>query len=178
MKNLSLIAAILFTIVLCSCGSKKEKTEETDLMEEEVIAQDSTTSYEDFLSTGLTDESDVIDSSKSDKMVLPDSSKEVRIDPPVNNKTITQPKKDEPKQVTKPNEKRYYIVAGSFKKYSNAQNLFNYFKKRGYSPLILPKMDGYNRVAIVSYSKEADARQALSKLRIEYNDLTFWLYSW
>ncbi len=82
------------------------------------------------------------------------------------------------KESPKTHEQRFYIVVGSFKKYSNAQNLNAYFKTKGYKPIILPKANGYNRVAILSFPGEAEARTKIQKLRVEHNDLTFWIYKW
>jgi cell division protein FtsN len=198
MRNPILIAAIFFTLIFVSCGNKKENTEDVQNTDSEMVDQtlDTSSNYGNIISNGLSDESGIIDSSKKEPMVYISPSKEIQIDPPVdnksvNNKTISEPVKEEPvkeknikektvkeKAVVKSHEKRFYVVAGSFKKYSNAHNLFELFKKKGYTPLILPKNGGYNRVAIVSYSQESEARKALKKVRAEHGDITFWLYKW
>jgi hypothetical protein len=179
MKYLNLIIAVSFALVMISCGAKKEKTDELSSPDSEIIDEtlDTNVSYEEFVADGFSDETSMIDSSNKEKMVYIDQSNEIQIDPPVENKKV-EPVKEEPKKIEKAHETRYYVVAGSFKKYSNAQVLFDFFKKKGYQPLILPKVEGYNRVAIVSYSQESEARKALTKLRVDNNDITFWLYKW
>ncbi|MCF6241338.1 MAG: SPOR domain-containing protein, partial [Bacteroidales bacterium] len=82
------------------------------------------------------------------------------------------------KEEPKVHQEKFYIVVGSFKKFSNAQNLSNYFEKEGYKPMILPKVNGYNRVAIMSYVEKANAQKAVKRAREKYNDLTFWIYKW
>ena len=181
MRNFILVAGIFLTLVFFACGNKKETTENVDDTDSGVIDEtlDTSNTYGSIISDGLSDESGIIDSSKKEPMVYIDKSNEIQVDPPVTNKEnvkITETVKEEPK--VKTHEKRFYVVAGSFKKYSNAQNLYDLFKKKGYQPLILPKMSGYNRVAIVSYSQEKEARKALSKLRTENGDITFWLFKW
>jgi cell division protein FtsN len=184
MRNSILVAAIFFTLIFVSCGNKKETTEEKTESDSELVDKSADTSkngFADVISDGFSDESGIIDSSKNQQMVYNSPTKEEQVDPPVEKKTISEPVKEEPKHeksTVKAHETRFYVVAGSFKKYSNAHNLFDLFKKKGYKPLILPKNGGYNRVAIVSYSKESDARKALKKVRGEHTDITFWLYKW
>jgi cell division protein FtsN len=162
---------------MISCGAKKEKTDDLDSTNNEILdgSLDTNVSYEEFVADGLDEDTTYIDTSKTEKMVYISPSKEVQVDPPVETKKELVPVK---KEDVKTHEIRYYVVTGSFKSYSNAKNLSNYFQKKGYHPLILPKVNEYNRVAIVSYSNEADARKSIQKLRTEHNDLTFWLYKW
>jgi cell division protein FtsN len=180
MKHLSLIATLFIALILFSCGAKDEKTEELSSDDNGIVDEtlDTNTSYEEFVADGFSEDLNPVDTSKSEKMVYIDPSKEIQIDPPIEKKEEVVPVKELPKETVKTHETRFYVVAGSFKKYSNAQNLFNYFKKKGYSPLILPKVNGYNRVAIISYTSENQARASVKKLRTEHNDLTFWLYKW
>jgi len=195
MKQLSLIAILVIAIVYSSCGKKEEKKEnladqDTSIIDATLDTSQNYASYEEFVSDGAENGLVPVDSTKKTDMVYIDPSNEIQIDPPVDKSkvVITEPKKEVKKEVkkekvveketVKTHEKRFYIVVGSFKKYSNAQNLNGYFKTKGYSPLILPKADGYNRVAISSYLAEAEARKAIQKLRVENNDLTFWLYKW
>jgi cell division protein FtsN len=195
MRNLSLILVIFFSLFIIACGNKKESTEELETADNEIIegtvGDDTSNVNNGIISDNFTDESGIIDSSKNEPIVYTDASKEMQVDPPVNNKTVSEPIKEKPivevkniekknieKPVVKTHETKFYIVAGSFKKYSNAQNLFDLFKNKGYAPLILPKSNGYNRVAIVSYMQEKEARKALSQLRSTHNDITFWLFKW
>jgi cell division protein FtsN len=195
MRNLSLILVIFFSLFIIACGNKKENTEELEIADNEIIEgtvdDDTSNANNAIISDNFTDESGIIDSSKKEQIVYTDASKEMQVDPPVNDKAVTEPIKEKPivevkniekknieKPVVKAHETKFYIVAGSFKKYSNAQNLFDLFKNKGYAPLILPKSDGYNRVAIVSYMQENEARKALTHLRSAHNDITFWLFKW
>jgi hypothetical protein len=206
MKNISLIATLVIAIIISSCGKKEEKKEslkkDNEIIDANLDTSQNYASYEEFVSDGSDNGITKVDTTKKSDMVYIDPSKEIQIDPPIDNtkevkkETKKEPKKEvkkEPKkevkkevkkdkvvekESTKSHELRYYIVVGSFKKYSNAQNLNAYFTTKGYSPIILPKANQYNRVAISSYSKESEARAAIQKLRVEHNDLTFWLYKW
>jgi len=180
MKILNLLTVLIFFLVLISCGAKKEKTDDLDSTNAETSEGiiDTNVSYEEFVADGLGEDTTYLETSETDKMVYISPSKEVQVDPPVEENKEVKPIKKETKEEVKSHEIRYYVVAGSFKSYSNAKNLSNFFQKKGYHPLILPKVSEYNRVAIVSYSAEADARKSIEKLRKEHNDLTFWLYKW
>lgn len=80
-------------------------------------------------------------------------------------------------EIKKSATKRYYIIGGSFKEFNNAENMDAFFKKEGYKSLVLAKVAGYNRVAVSSYLEEANARNAIKKLRTKYTDkkIEFWL---
>ena len=186
MKYISLIVAFFFAVLFSACGAKEEKTEQNDANTEVVDETPDSLAYggdNEFI-----DESDndfnPVDSTAN--MVMPDENTEMT---QVNEQEETKPAiieesktevKEEPikKEEPKVHEARFYVVVGSFKKYSNAQNLKNYFEKEGYMPMILPKVNEYNRVAIASYVEKANAKKAVTHLRNKYNDLTFWIYKW
>ncbi len=185
MKHISLLIAILMTIFFSSCGGKEETTED-NIMDTEIIDETADTSaYLDDIEF-VSDESDAeinpVDSTLQEDLDYPDNTTELLVDPPVEEKeeTVAEEIKETPVIVKeeKVHQKRFYVVVGSFTKYTNAQNLNNYFEQKGYHPMILPKVNGYNRVAISSYIEKANAKKAVTKLRVEYNDLTFWIYQW
>ncbi len=195
MKQISLIAILIIAIVIGSCGNKEEKKEslkDNEIVDATIDTSQNYASYEEFVSDGSEDGLTLVDTSKKVEMVYVEPINEIQIDPPMDNtkevkKEVTKEpikevkkevKKEVVKETPKTHEQRFYIVVGSFKNYSNAQNLNAYFKKKGYSPLILPKANGYNRVAILSFPGEAEARKSIQKLRLEHNDLTFWIYRW
>lgn len=193
---------VLIALIVISCGKKEEKKEaladkDNQIVDATIDTSQNYASYEEFVADGTDQSFGTADTSKKNDMVFVDPSDEIQIDPPVvsenKDNTKKEVKKETPKdntkkevkkenvnvkETTKNHESRFYIVVGSFKKYSNAQNLNAYFKTKGYSPIILPKENGYNRVAINSYVKEDEARVAIKKLRTEHNDLTFWIYKW
>ena len=185
MKNISLIVVILMAIAFSSCGGKEETTEENNMDTEIIDETADTSAYLDDIEF-VSDESDAeinpVDSTLQENLDYPDNTTELLVDPPVEEKEeiVVEEVKETPVVVKeeKVHQKRYYVVVGSFTKYTNAQNLNNYFEKKGYHPMILPKVNGYNRVAISSYIEKANAKKAVTKLRTEYNDLTFWIYQW
>lgn len=170
MKYTKLFVVALVTVVLVACGAKEEKKEPKSNQEnEEVVTSDeNVNNYSEFINPA--------DSSSSETMNY-DNPVEEQVDPAVEEKpkVVEKPKK---KKVKNTHQKRFYIVVGSFEKYDNAKKLKEYFQKKNYHPMILPKVNQYNRVALVSYVEEANARKAIKKLRIEHNDLTFWIYKW
>ncbi len=178
MKYTNLFLVALMFIVLAACGKKEEKKEPTGQdMEEihEIAAQDvDSADFQEFyespdqVTDGDKQETEVVEEEKP--VEKPKADEELIVN--------EKPKVEKPKVEVKKHQKRYYVVVGSFKKYKNAKNLESKFKAKGYKTWVLPKVDDYNRVAIVSYAKEADARKAVKKLRVEHNDVTFWLYRW
>ena len=173
MKYISLFAIIFAALMITACGAKEEETQDLPENNEIVDLEEDTTDYPEFFA----DEEDInpADSSSKETMIYVDDTKEIQVDPPVKEEVKKDPVVNEEPKV---HQQRFYIVVGSFKEYSNAQKLNKYFKDKGYYPLILPKVNEYNRVAISSYVEEANARKAIKKLRVEHNDLTFWLYKW
>ncbi len=177
MKYVSLFAFIFAALLITSCGAKEEKRDDLPKDNEIVDLENDTTGYPEFFAD---DEEDInpADSSSKETMIYVDNTKEIQVDPPVKEEIKDVKKEPVVKEEAKVHEKRFYIVVGSFKEYTNAQKLHKYFKDKGYYPLILPKVNEYNRVAISSYVEEANARKAIKKLRVEHNNLTFWLYKW
>ncbi len=183
MKYISLIVAILIVVILYSCGAKEVRTEEIDPDTEIVDQTDDTSAYMDdieFVSDESTTDINPVDSTFHGNMDYPDNTNEVLVDSPVDEKVVVEEEKETPvvKEEVKTHVKRFYIVVGSFQKFTNAQNLNKYFEKKGYHPMILPKVNGYNRVAISSYIEKTNAKKVVTKLRKDYNDLTFWIYQW
>lgn len=183
MKNISLIVAILVAVIFSSCGAKEESTEETNLDTEIIDETADTSDYAGNIEF-LADESDVeinpVDSTLQEDLHYPDNINELQVDPVIEEKeeAVVEEIAETPVVKEKAHQKMFYVVVGSFKKFSNAQNLNKYFEQKGYHPMILPKVNEYNRVAISSYVEKANAKKAVIKLRGEYNDLTFWIYQW
>ena len=75
---------------------------------------------------------------------------------------------------TKPDDKTYYIVAGSFEQIENAQQLFNSLAKEGYSPELLKSNDHY-RVAISKFSDKNGALRELVRLRSHKATKSVWI---
>lgn len=77
---------------------------------------------------------------------------------------------------TDDNQKRYYIIGGSFHEFQNAEKLYGELKGKGYSETqILDPVNRFNRVVINSFTDEATARKELKRLRQIKNDETIWL---
>ena len=176
MKYISLFAFIFAALMISSCGAKEEEKQDIPTDNEIVDLENDTTDYPEFFAGDVETDINPADSSSKETMIYVDDTEEIQVDPPV--KEETKVMKEPIKEEVKAHQKRFYVVVGSFKEYGNAQKLNNYFKDKGYYPLILPKVNEYNRVAISSYVEEANARKAIKKLRIDHNDLTFWLYKW
>ena len=70
----------------------------------------------------------------------------------------------------------YHLVAGSFKKYKNAQEFVGQLKEKGYSPAILEK-DGLFRVTIQTFDKKEDALAKLYQMRDTGRLKSIWLLS-
>lgn len=68
----------------------------------------------------------------------------------------------------------FYIVAGSFTLYNNAQKLNTKLKAKGYDSKILEPYGQYHRVTVKQFKTVAEARAALPELRKNV-DQTLWL---
>jgi len=172
MKHIILSITVVIALILGSCGAKEESKKVNN--NEEFIDETTDTTdnidYEAVVDNGLGEEFEPADSSSVETMNYTENTEEVLV------KETEEPK--EVKKEPKVHQVRYYIVVGSFTKFKNAKSLSTFFKKKGYYPLILPKSNNYNRVAISSFVEKPNAKKAISKLKNEYNDLTFWIYKW
>mgnify|MGYP006295187905 FL=1 len=89
----------------------------------------------------------------------------------------TQPSKAKPNMpVSAPNQtqakdvsgsKKYYIVAGSFKKRQNALNFQQNLLNKGYNAEIIGERDGMHAVSYASFKSKSKAEQELKKMRSE-----------
>lgn len=83
----------------------------------------------------------------------------------VTTKTETTAKKQaaQTKQTKlQPRQKKYYIIAGSFQKRSNAQRYMETLQKKGFKAELLPERNGMHAV---SYNAFTDKRKAMAELR-------------
>ncbi len=198
MKKISIILLFVSAMVLYSCGAKEEKKTKKDKSTTENINTDNKTDdYPDYntYKPDLKDEKNdvnndsLISSEVDDKTTTTDD--KTLVDKTVGDKTTTDDKKttfDDKKDLgdktiltseTKSTKtERFYVVAGSFKKFDNATNLNKYFKKQGYYSMVLPKQGVYNRVALCSYVNELNARKELKKIKGKNKDIKFWLLKW
>lgn len=71
----------------------------------------------------------------------------------------------------------FHIIAGSFKKMSNARVLSQKLVTKGFQPTILDKQNGYFRVSIKSFDNRNIALQEFNRLRSKHRDLKLWLLS-
>ena len=83
----------------------------------------------------------------------------------------------ETKLIESPSKTKYYIVAGAFKKESNAKILADKLKEKGYYPKVLNTENGFFRV---TYIEEQDSNKAdadLHKIKTSENQ-SAWLLKW
>lgn len=69
---------------------------------------------------------------------------------------------EEPEEKTDPNQKKYYIIAGSFKIPANAENFNQKLTSQGYDSDIIPRTNGFHAV---SYKKVYSWNEALAEWR-------------
>ncbi|MFA6400324.1 MAG: SPOR domain-containing protein [Salinivirgaceae bacterium] len=81
---------------------------------------------------------------------------------------------EEPVAISDPNAKKYYIVAGSFKRASNAERYNKKLTEEGYSSEIVMRSNGFHIVTYKMVYNRNDAKKEWSKLR-EINPET-WIY--
>lgn len=74
----------------------------------------------------------------------------------------------------KPDKKTYYIIAGSFAKVDNAQELVESLSEQGYNSEIL-QSDGRFRVSISKFSDRNQALRELARLRNQNSIKSVWL---
>lgn len=81
---------------------------------------------------------------------------------------------EEPVAISDPDAKKYYIVAGSFKRASNAERYNKKLTEEGYSSEIVMRTNGFHIVTYKMVYNRTDAKKEWSKLR-EINQET-WIY--
>jgi hypothetical protein len=72
---------------------------------------------------------------------------------------------------------RFYLIAGSFKRMKNAQELSKKLSTQGFKTEILTSSDGMYRVSIKVFTKRPEALEALGKMKAEGKIEQVWLLS-
>lgn len=80
----------------------------------------------------------------------------------------------EPKKTHESYSKAFHLVAGSFKKYSNAKSLASRAKRMGFDVEILKADNGFHRVSLEQYEDEANATDHLYRIR-QHGKFQVWL---
>ncbi len=86
-------------------------------------------------------------------------------------KTPAHPTGEEPK----PKYSEFHIIAGSFKRMTNAERFSSELKNKGYNPEIIQSGENLIRIAIFSYSDETEALKKLYKLRETSGIKSVWI---
>ncbi len=166
MKLLQFLLALTF-ITFISCNNISDKlssegtdTELTDDNEEpDLYADDDETESSETLVTNNETETNEETSEEANEETSEETSEIIK---EVVKETVTPGK--------------FYIIAGSFKDYQKAENLYKKLSAKGYSESkILDPVNKFSRVVIRSYNDEGQARGELKKLRKQYNDESIWL---
>lgn len=67
-------------------------------------------------------------------------------------------------------EKTYFVIIGSFRSLSNAEQFRNSIRPKGFEPVIIKSESGLHRVSVDSYGMESDARARIMQIRSRYNE--------
>jgi hypothetical protein len=115
-------------------------------------------------------------------MGLPDSASAVdnAIDTINSLKNALNPGTEEPQILSKDpyaNCTRFYLIAGSFKRMKNAQDLSKKLSSQGFRTEILTSTDGMYRVSIKVFTRRTEALEALGKIKAEGKIGQVWLLS-
>ncbi|MBR2105253.1 MAG: SPOR domain-containing protein [Bacteroidales bacterium] len=169
MSKLKLFGLVLASVALLSlAGCKNNKNADQASNSNNSDTMSTYDPYADTEYTGSTADSDygttTADQSTTDTKTEPE---------PV----MTEDKEGNLSQVpdTKVNESNvFYIVAGSFTLYNNAQKLNTKLKAKGYDSKILEPYGQYHRVTVQQFKTVAEARAALPGLRKNI-DQALWL---
>jgi cell division septation protein DedD/nucleoid DNA-binding protein len=87
----------------------------------------------------------------------------------------SKPQKEVRQQASRPaNTKKYYIVAGSFKKRENAVNFRDKLLKQGYDAEMIGERNGMHAVSYASFQNKSQAQAELRNLRNQ-EGLSAWL---
>jgi len=173
MKKRSLILAIACAFLIFGCGSKKEKV--TEKNKGQIVEVDNTNEdYELYKNTTVdsVDKTNVNETKdslavKKDSVVEKKEVKVVKEEPVLAENEDGSLKKVTTAEINKQKkrQKKFYIVAGSFKEMDNAINMRKYFKSKGYTSMILYPFNNLNRVATGSYTARKAADKEIKKIR-------------
>jgi cell division protein FtsN len=67
-------------------------------------------------------------------------------------------------------EKTYFVIIGSFRSLSNAEQFRNSLRPKGFEPVIIKSETGLHRVSVDSYGMESDARARIMQIRSRYTE--------
>jgi len=85
--------------------------------------------------------------------------------PPKKEQPVAPVKKEEAPPAQPAPQTRYYVITGSFLNPGNEQRFEEMMRNEGFSPVQLPGDSGFQRVAVLSFDNEAEARQKLQEVR-------------
>lgn len=71
---------------------------------------------------------------------------------------------------TKHDQKSFFVIIGSFRERSNADNYSESLVAKGFDPVILLSETGLNRVSVDSYANENDARARIMQIRSQFSE--------
>lgn len=202
MKRISLILSMVLVIIIAGCGAKEEKRKERE--KKPVVKVEDTKKKEDIVKKNIPkpDDKTLKDSAfASDTKLKKDTVVEKPVDVKKTDKKDKEPvrvenedgttkkisdddlkkEKKKAKKNKKDYVKKFYIIAGSFKKISNAVNLRKFFKDNGYSnAMVLYPYNEFNRVATNSYKTLEAARKDIEviknkNIKFKKDEITYWL---
>ena len=159
MKKISFLLISIALIVFVGCNNSEKDDENTGL--KDTIEYPSYDEYQDGNVVENTNQDNFLDSNE----VNIDGEQIMVEDEEGNIKPI---KEEELKNIDNVNH-NFNVIVGSFKIQNNAEKAINFFKTKGYKPVILPKTGSYYRVAIASFQDEKTSRQELKRLRKVFN---------
>lgn len=175
--------------MLFSCNAKKEKKLDGDTNKDAVTTsdyqapQDSVNADIADSETQNTDASDLNNADANDASAT-DTKEPVMIEE--EDGSLSEVPEEELNKAEKKSEsdkmhvKKFYVIAGSFQNIRNASDLRNHLKSINYPAMVLYPYRGYNRVAVNSFTKRADADKYIASIRkknLSYKkeNLEYWL---
>jgi len=158
--GLSLMALAMVAFVDCKGNKSGAEASETDTL---------SNTFEDDFSSPVSDQNPSTAENTEDSDANSDSNTDESVYTETQNGEISRVPEE---QVTA--NGNYYIIAGSFKLYSNAQSLNQKLKAKGFDSKILEPYAQYNRVTVKQFNTVAEAKAALPALRSQI-DQTLWI---
>ncbi len=157
LMGLSLLALAMVALVDCKGNKSGAEASETDTL---------SNTFEDQFQSPISEQEPVADANL-------DANTDTNEDQSVYTETQTGEISRVPEEQVTANG-NFYIVAGSFKLYSNAQSLNQKLKAKGFDSKILEPYAQYNRVTVKQFNTVEEARAALPGLRSQI-DQTLWI---